>query len=79
MGTAARAIFPQFQSLRVISFILISGIRSLLALSTRQMNDTTQLTFLSHVYSMILPMTPAPTVLPPSLMAKRSPVSKATG
>ena len=79
MGATTRTIFPTLQSLGVIPSVLSSGICPLLTLSTSKMNNNPGFSFFGHVYSMIRLKLPAPTVLPPSLIAKRKPFSRATG
>jgi hypothetical protein len=75
-----RAILIQLHPLRVILPVLGGGISPLLALRAGEGNDYPGITFLSHIYySRILVTEPAPTVLPPSRMAKRRPFSIATG
>ena len=78
MSATTRAIFLNFQSLGVTPSVLGSSIRSLLALGAGEMNYNSRFSFFGHIYSMMRLKVPAPTVLPPSRMAKRSPFSKAT-
>lgn len=79
MGATSRTIFTKLKSLGVIPFVLSSGICPLLTLGTRKMNNNSGFSFSGHVYSKIRVKLPAPTVLPPSLIAKRKPFSRATG
>ena len=79
MGATTGTISPQLQSLGVIPLVLGSSIRPLLTFGTSKMNYNPSFCFLGHIYSMIPLILPAPTVLPPSLIAKRKPFSKATG
>ena len=75
-----RTIFGQLHPLVVILPVLGRRVRSLLAFIAGESNDDPGIAFLSHIiYSRILVTVPAPTVLPPSRMAKRRPVSSATG
>src|SRR3972149_364799 len=88
-----RAILIEFQSLRGVLLVLRGSIRPLLALGASELDYDPWLTLLCHLtcfffhgprrprsfYSITLVMTPAPTVLPPSRMAKRMPCSRATG
>ena len=76
---AARTILVQLHPLRVILTVLGSCISPLLTLSAGEGNDYSGITFFSHIYSIILVTEPAPTVLPPSRIAKRRPGSIATG
>ena len=86
MLPAARAVFLQFHAARVITTILLSSIVPLFAIATLQRNHWADIFFLgSHsitllsTYSMILVMTPAPTVKPPSRIANFEPCSNPTG
>lgn len=79
VSAATRTKLLQLQTLRVVLLVLGGSIGSLLALGASKMNDVPSVTFLSHGYSIMRVKVPAPTVLPPSLIAKRKPVSKATG
>ena len=79
VDAAARTIFPELQSLGIALSVLSSCICPLLALGAGKMNDDSGFTFFGHRYSMMRLKVPAPTVLPPSRIAKRKPVSRATG
>ena len=79
MSMAPGTILFQLQPLGVIFLILLGGIGYLLALLAGQIDNLAHFAFFSHVYLPTLLNTPAPTVLPPSLMAKRNPCSIATG
>ena len=65
----------------VVLSVLGSRISPLLALGASKMNDASNVTLLGHLlyYSIMRVNAPAPTVLPPSLMANLSPCSIATG
>jgi len=82
MAAAARAVLLQLEPVLIVPPVLISGIVSFLALGAGK-GDHDADSLLCHgstpAYSRILVMTPAPTVRPPSRMAKREPTSKATG
>ena len=79
VGSTAGTELFQLQPLGVVPFVLGGGIGPLPALGAGEMNDNSGFGFLGHNYSMMRVTVPAPTVLPPSLIAKRSPASKATG
>lgn len=79
VSVATRAIFPKLQPLGIVPSILGSRICSFPAFSTGKMNNNSSFAFLSHVYSIMRLKVPAPTVLPPSRIAKRNPFSSATG
>jgi hypothetical protein len=79
MGATARAILVQLKALRIVFPVFGGGIVTFLALGAGKVNNTPGISFLGHIYSMMRLILPAPTVLPPSRMAKRKPFSRATG
>ena len=79
VSAATRAELVKLQALSVILFVLGRRIGPLPALSAGKMNDSSGFTFLGHLYSIMRLKVPAPTVLPPSRIAKRKPFSSATG
>ena len=83
MATAATAKLIQLQSSRSILFVFRRYIVALFALSALQNYVISRHNLLPHLtvinYSTISLTVPAPTVLPPSLMAKRKPFSIAIG
>jgi len=88
---AARAVFLQFHSTRVIPAVFLGCVVAFFAFRTRQSYNWANTLFLgSHnliaaregltlLYSRILVITPAPTVRPPSRIANLEPCSRATG
>ena len=78
---ATGAVFPELKTLSIVSSVLAACIVPLSAVAACQRyNHSGFRTLLSHcLYSTILVNTPAPTVLPPSLMANRKPASSAIG
>src|SRR5258706_11029694 len=86
MLPAVWAILIKFQTDRIVTTILYGSVVPLFAIAALQRNDRADIfLFRSHAltllsdYSMILVMTPAPTVRPPSRMANLEPCSRATG
>jgi hypothetical protein len=89
MTPTARTVLREFESSRVVSFVLRAGVVTLLAFRTRQGDDhpcclpshTCSISSMDRQvrYSRILVITPAPTVRPPSRMANCDPSSRATG
>ena len=79
MHAAAGAILIELQALRIVFPVFSGGVVPLLALSAGEVDYTPGISFLGHDYSIMLAMAPAPTVLPPSRIAKRKPFSRATG
>ena len=79
VSTAPGAIFSKLQSLGVVSSVLGGGIRLLPTLGAGEVNNNSGFTFSGHIYSIMPVKAPAPTVLPPSLIAKRNSFSRATG
>ena len=79
MSATSGAVFAELQPLWVILSVLSSSICPLLTLGTSKMNNDSSFSFSGHIYSMMRLMVPAPTVLPPSRIAKRKPFSRATG
>jgi len=82
---ATRTILLQFHATRIVTAIFLGGVVPLFAITTLQRNDRSDIFFLgSHsitllsTYSMILVMTPAPTVNPPSRIANFEPCSNPT-
>ena len=79
VSAATRAILAKLQPLGVIPSVLGGSIGPLLTLSAGKVDDDSGLSFSGHLYSIMRLMVPAPTVLPPSRIAKRKPFSRATG
>ena len=79
MASTARTVTTQLDAAGVVSLVLLRRIRALLALSAGEINNNPRFSFSSHVYSIMRLKVPAPTVLPPSRIAKRKPFSRATG
>ena len=79
MFLAESAVFPHFQLFSCCTLVLGGTVVSPLALCTSQMNGYSHLLFSKTVlipaYSIILLMTPAPTVRPPSRIANLNPSS----
>ena len=73
--------FLHFQAFRGLLFVFGCRVISLFAVGTLHCNDVAHKTSLnpSGPQAMISATVPAPTVRPPSRMAKRSPFSSATG
>ena len=71
----------ELYTFRVVAPVLGSCIGALSAIRTTQRNDYPSpcFSFSHNNYSTMLVTTPEPTVLPPSLMAKRSPFSRTMG
>jgi len=65
--------------LGVIPLVLSGSICPLAALGAGKMDNNSGFRLPRHVYSMMRLKVPAPTVLPPSRIAKRKPFSRATG
>src|SRR3990170_3170097 len=86
MLAAARAVLFQLDPRGGVPAVLLGDVIAILALGAGQCHLQAHI-FLRHVtstslvwiYSYTLVMTPAPTVKPPSRIAKRLPASKATG
>ena len=72
-----RTIFFEFDTRAVVLFVFLSRIVAPLTLGTFECHDQA-IFFLCH-YSITFVMTPAPTVRPPSRIAKCEPFSNATG
>jgi len=77
MFPAEPAVLLLLHSIRLRTLVLRGRVVSSLAFSTSQSNDGSHVSLTG--YFSILPTTPAPTVLPPSRMANRSPSSIAMG
>ena len=78
MRPASPAELFRFQPFRVLLLVLCCRIIAFFAVMTLQGNDVSH-TCLPDAYSKISATVPAPTVRPPSRMAKRRPFSSATG
>ena len=68
-----------WQTIWIVPLILYRRICSFFAIGASYEDSCSGYTFFGHVYSPTLVITPEPTVLPPSRMAKRSPSSSAIG
>ena len=79
MNPTTRAVFIELQSLGIIPSVLGGRICPFLALGTGKVDNYSGFSLSSHIYSIMRLKVPAPTVLPPSRIAKRSPLSSATG
>jgi hypothetical protein len=79
MGTTTRAVLVQLKPLSIVPPVLGCRVCPFLALVTGKVDNDSCVSFSGHFYSRILVKVPAPTVLPPSRIANRNPVSRATG
>ena len=71
--TAEATVLVELNAFRRLLLVLRRAVVPALALAAGQMNDV------SHSYSIISEIVPAPTVRPPSRIANRLPFSMATG
>jgi len=79
MSATTGAILPKFQPLGVVPLVLTGRICPLPTLGAGKMDNIPGFSLSRHLYSMMRLTVPAPTVLPPSRIAKRKPFSRATG
>ena len=79
ISAATGTKLSKLQTLSVIPSVLGGSIIPLSTFGAGKINYSSSVTFLGHLYSIIRLKAPAPTVLPPSRIAKRKPVSRATG
>src|SRR5687767_7022596 len=75
---APATVLPELDALPIVHLVLAAGVVAPFAVAAGESDDGSLVGF-RHLYSRIFVTRPAPTVLPPSRMAKRRPSSMAMG